>query len=1390
MAAGERQPSRLRRWLRRGLRIALGLFLALLLLLGGVFAFLRSSWGQAKLLAWIVPVVQGSLTGRLQVARLHTDLFHQLSLEGIDLADGGGQPAVHVDRLTVRYDLAPLRQRTLQITAVELVGGRVSARHLADGQINLATLVKPSPEPAQKSSAPLPLRIVVDGIQVGAALAYAGPPGPLSQVAADLTLAASVHIEPDLRIALRIDRLDLPTTQPLKSQLSLRGGVGLVLAKTHNPADAGAAPGLPDLSLADVVLSLKTDAAEISRVLPGAGLLPGALRGELKLSGGLSMLTSILDIALPRGAIKLQASVGFLDEKLPWKAALQLVGIELASLRSDLPPVRVECALAGEGAMASGQLEVQRLDLQAGHNSLSLRGTVTAPATPAIWQDPLAATAQLALSINAPRLDELRATHALLPVLHGSLIGKVLLDLKDRVPRVTTQLDGSNLAGFGAQLARLHVDIDSPDVLGLRGRVKVSLTEARYGAEQIARATLSVNGSNRDLSLGADVQGRIAGQSLQVHLALSAQPSYAEGQGLRPQAVTAQIREFSLLRGRDRLELLTPANVSVSELATAPVIELPETLLPAALRQRGSSAAPDAQPRTKSGLSLRLGDLRLFLSGRYEVGTGRVAGQLGLENIDAQQLVFAATGRTDVPRSHLDAELRINGTLTQPSGTAHLSGTVDPLPGVVPWEAPLSLQVDVSGTPQNPQGSVSLTVPTWQLDRLRGDGATLTLRYADRHLQAKVKVPRVTTEQPPIGTVVVGGDVDVDWRDETLAVTTALTWGGEPWIRAQAGSKLSIAAALADSAGLIARLPTLPLTATLDMPAFKLPAGLPATGQLGLHAEFHGSLSAPNVTARVLASDVQAGTWKVGSIAMYAALDAKKQLALQALLDPGGAAPALPLQPRPTAASLAPGVLLLLADVPLPVALTKPGLTAQLIAKGYRLDYQPQVPGTGSLRSARGRLDADLLIESASPQPVFQGSLRLADGEVAATTLPQLLREISLAIELGRDGRIALQDLSAKAGRGSLKAQGLIDLKDGQLRTLSLQSRANNFPVAAGAYSVWLSTQINISGQNDGQTLRTHIDIPRGQIDVPKLSSGNDVQALGPLADVEFVDAAGRKARDALLAAQAQERKEREEREEAGDQKAVPFLPPHTLVDVDMPGPFVINGPEVKTDLQGHLRAELNSEGSSRGDPIIHGDLHALNGWLEILGRRYQIDRAQVSMSGETPPNPLLDISISRKVEDATIYILVTGSAKKPVISFRSDPATYDQGQIIAMVLSGSSRGGGSIQQQALGALSSLVVGKLKDQLGAAVPVDVIKFDVGGNDAMGANQSSLEIGKYLRDNLYLSYTHRFGNPSTILRRMNNDQVALEWWFLRNYQIHLMGGDQGVGSLNLYWNKRF
>lgn len=221
--------------------------------------------------------------------------------------------------------------------------------------------------------------------------------------------------------------------------------------------------------------------------------------------------------------------------------------------------------------------------------------------------------------------------------------------------------------------------------------------------------------------------------------------------------------------------------------------------------------------------------------------------------------------------------------------------------------------------------------------------------------------------------------------------------------------------------------------------------------------------------------------------------------------------------------------------------------------------------------------------------------------------------------------------------------------------------------------------------------------------------------------------------------------------------------------------------------MEGHLDIEL---AASAMMPIITGAIHTNGGWVDVMDGRYQIEKAQVSMSGEVPPNPLLDVLISRKLGDVIVYIRVSGSARAPQISFTSDPATYDESQIIMMIISGGHQRSGTMQQQAIGAISSLLVGQLKKQLGPLLPVDEVRLNAGGSDAMGMNQSSLEVGKYLRDNLYLLYTHRFGNWSSVLRRYNNDEVSLEWRFFTNYQINLMGGDQGVGALNLYWTKRF
>ena len=1350
-----------RRILRRVLWTVAGLVTCVLVLLVGAFLFARSSWGQQKILGWVLPVVQRSLSGSLHVGHLRSDLLHAIALTDIDLNDSEEQLAVHLDRVSLHYDLAGLFRRSLTVHQVQLSGARVQARLLRDGRINLAALVKPSPDPSPPSTGPLPLLIRLQDIDVQGGLLYRGSAPPLLEAAADLRLRAAVDITRDRRILVQIADLQLPTTQPLRSAISLRGGVDIAL-------QTATADQAPIIQLKDVQLTLNTDGEQVNRVVPAAGLLPGTLALQLALGGDLSQLSSQLNLTLPKGQAELRATLGVLDAALPWQAALTLRGVELRSLRSDLPPVRMDLDLQGQGEAASGGLQIRRLFLQAAHNTVELHGSMQAPKSPAIWQDPLAAQADLDLRIQAPRLDELHATHALLPALAGSLSGAVRIGLQQRSLQVVSKLNGRALRGFGASIEALQTDIDLRD---LAGHARIELHDARHGAERLAHATLVATGNRTDIDLQSTLQAHVAGNDIAATLALHALPTY--GQDSQISDVALALRELAIRRGQDHLTLLQPTRVLLRDLRGTPVIETTPLV---------AKPTVALAERTRSGLHIGLGPLHIGLGGRYEPSSGQLRGRLEIEGIDAQHLAFMALGRTDVPRTQLAAQLQVAGTIHKPTGSAHIGGTVDPLPGVVPWQSPVQITADLRGDTSNPNASLSIAVPAWHHEALQGDGATLQAQYIDHVLRARIQAPSITTEVPPIGRVVLGADVSLHWQDRQLAVDTDVTWADAPWLHAKASTQLTQHEALQKGAAL---LPSLPISAAIDMPSFPLPAGLPATGRLALQAQVSGTVQKPTATATLQGTDLQMSTWRIGTVQARAALHdgGTRRVQLQASIDPAvqPTAAALDLSSPPVARA---GAVALQADVPLPFSLSNPALRMSLFAKDYQLNYESPGTSKSALRRARGTLAADLHVQGASPQPVANGSLRLSQGEVAATTLPQVLRDILLDVQLDKEGRITLRDLSANAGSGRLHSQGRVQITGGQLREIELSAQAQKFPVSAGAYSVWLDTQVDLRGQSDGQTLRTIIQIPSGLVQVPKLSASQDVQALGPLADVEFVDAAGRRARDLALAQEQAERNEQRAR------PSVPLLPPHTHVTVDMPGPFVINGPEVKTDLQGHVEADLQSEGQTQGDPIIQGDLHALNGWLEILGRRYQIDRAQVSLSGDVPPNPLLDISISRKVEDATIYILVTGTAKKPVISFRSDPPTYDQGQIIAMVLSGSSRGGGSIQQQALGALSSLVVGKLKDQLGAAVPVDVIKFDVGGSDAMGANQSSIEIGKYLRDNLYLSYTHRFGNPSTILRRMNNDQVALEWWFMRNYQLHIMGGDQGVGALNLYWYKRF
>jgi translocation and assembly module TamB len=209
----------------------------------------------------------------------------------------------------------------------------------------------------------------------------------------------------------------------------------------------------------------------------------------------------------------------------------------------------------------------------------------------------------------------------------------------------------------------------------------------------------------------------------------------------------------------------------------------------------------------------------------------------------------------------------------------------------------------------------------------------------------------------------------------------------------------------------------------------------------------------------------------------------------------------------------------------------------------------------------------------------------------------------------------------------------------------------------------------------------------------------------------------------------------------------------------------------------------------------LAGDIEAMpGGHVELFDKRYDIDRARVGFGGGPKINPNLDVRISRQLSLAQVIIEVHGSASKPKVRLSSSPPIYDEAEVIAILISGdpgdkrvSER---SMDAKVAGAISGLLVGAIKNQIAPRLPIDVIKVDVGETGYTGLASSRVEVGKYLTDNIYVSYNRLFGQRQIGTRRLNANEGELEYRFKGRFVLVIVGGDAPAGRADLFWTYRF
>ncbi|MCU1282720.1 MAG: hypothetical protein JWM53_6266, partial [bacterium] len=405
----------------------------------------------------------------------------------------------------------------------------------------------------------------------------------------------------------------------------------------------------------------------------------------------------------------------------------------------------------------------------------------------------------------------------------------------------------------------------------------------------------------------------------------------------------------------------------------------------------------------------------------------------------------------------------------------------------------------------------------------------------------------------------------------------------------------------------------------------------------------------------------------------------------------------------------------------------------------------------------RGTLGAhvDVSGSRASPRPV--GWAHLEEGRFAFRGDP---RRYEAALDLHIDGDAArLTRLSLRSDGGTLEATGRARLEGVSPTQLSLSARAQAFTVAYGSAEARFDADFEIAGDRSDGIFHGQLAIARGTVKLPELGGLGAAEQLGGLPDVRFDDARARGNEGRLRAGRG------------------------VFVAVRVGGPFQLRSREADLDLGGELGVTI-AGGALRIDGIVE----AQQGSVELLGKRYVVERAQLAFGG-APDDPELHLRVTRRLGRATIAVVIEGTAKNPTVRLSCEPPIYDDAQLTSLILAG--RTGSDriaireLNRQISGLLSAVVIRKIQEQLAPGLPVDVTR-PLDQQSYAEFSAAPIELGRFVSDRIYVRYEQRYGGSRLGRSTANAEEASADYRLGKGFQLSTSFGDGGIGGVYLFW----
>ena len=659
----------------------------------------------------------------------------------------------------------------------------------------------------------------------------------------------------------------------------------------------------------------------------------------------------------------------------------------------------------------------------------------------------------------------------------------------------------------------------------------------------------------------------------------------------------------------------------------------------------------------------------------------------------------------------------------------------------------VSLTLQVTGTAAAPEGKANLVVA----------GATVSgLTPADLTLVATATMKGIETS--------------VNVQRDGRRLVDAVGWIHGPLSKLQDPSALgSFPVSLKLTAGPIDLNELRSLSDSSSDPNDLAPRS-PVHGLLMADLSLTGSLNDPQLTLRSQLERVGAGTQAAGEVKLnfgYSKGDSNLSVVLSSSIGgqmqiQGGTKLDLSLP------AIRQGITLRTA----PVRVT---LRAQDFDISFLSGVVPEV------RVISGTLIADADVSGTFGVPTLHGNLEWNAGRVAILGYGEY-HHIHLLLN-GDTQHVQIKELAVSSGNGNLRLNAQAT-RAGAGLTLNGLADLNQFPILSDGQLV---ATVTTHAQWDGEITHDLINIPRlsiphAQIDLPeaspkplqKLSRPDDIVVLkkGEPVDKQIARAKSTGRETSGFGGAGTATRTREIR-----------------ITLDAPRNIWVKG----SDLNVELGVAEGFHVSVAQQTTIFGDVRLLRGRVDVLGRRFDVQKDSDIRFVGPPTLPYLNVTAqyNNDREQVKVLVAVRGQGKDITIKPSSEPP-LSESEIYTLIATGrrslkqGSTATSSPSAQATSVVGSLAASELKKTLSSKLPLDVLSVEAG--EQGGLTGTKFEAGRYFGDKIYIGYAGRLGADP--YRGENSNAVRFEYQFTPRWEFDAEYGDARAGSADIVWAKDY